>query len=126
MTLYSNNHSLIVTNEEKRDKLSYSATVQNLRKGDIISVPFLYYPYYELKISENGKTVLKEKPTESYNGMIQFNISKNIGDTVDINIYYKPSLLALGSYLASAISVITFIIYIICFSILINRQEENN
>ena len=124
MTLYSNNRDLIIINEEKSDRLYYSATVKNLKKGDIISIPYLYYPYYELEIVESGKTILKEKPRESYNGMIEFEINKLVGEKVDINIYYKPSVLVILSYLVSLISVISFIIYVAYFNIIIDRKEK--
>ena len=129
MRLYCTNNNIRVSNEVKTERLRYSATVENLKKGDIVSVPYLYYPYYELKISENSNAITKIKPTEAYNGMVQFEIDKDVAEKVDLEIYYKPSLIVILSYYGSSIALVGLIAYIAWFKCknkkCQNKTEQN-
>ena len=115
MTIYSDSNKLKVENEKVTDKLIYTAKVENLQKGDTIWVPYLYYPYYELKIIDGENEILKQRPTESKDGMIQFKINEKISREAKLEIYYKPTAIVIVSYYGALLSTIALIVYIIIF-----------
>lgn len=87
-----------------KDKLKYSFDFYEAEKSTTIELPYLYYPYYSIKV--NGKNV---EMLESDNGLITINIENNGTVTLDYSLttYLKIS------YMISFISLILFIIYVI-------------
>ena len=84
----------------KKDNLTYSFNYENSEETKI-ELPYLYYPYYEVKI--DGKKVEFE---ESEKGLISIKL-ENQGDVV---LKYKLTLITKVSYIISFISVILLII----------------
>lgn len=100
--------------EENKENLKLSARVENIEKGTILELPYLYYLGYEVKINGN-----KIDYFESNNGFISINIDDALGQA-EITVSYTGTTLEKSSYVISLLAFIGFIGY------LINEKRKEN
>lgn len=100
--------------EENKENLKLSARVENIEKGTILELPYLYYLGYEVKINGN-----KIDYFESNNGFISINIDDALSQA-EITVSYTGTTLEKSSYVISLLAFIGFIGY------LINEKRKEN
>lgn len=100
--------------EENKENLKLSARVENIEKGTILELPYLYYLGYEVKINGN-----KIDYFESNNGFISINIDDALSQA-KITVSYTGTTLERSSYVISLLAFIGFIGY------LINEKRKEN
>lgn len=100
--------------EENKENLKLSARVENIEKGTILELPYLYYLGYEVKINGN-----KIDYFESNNGFISINIDNALSQA-EITVSYTGTTLEKSSYVISLLAFIGFIGY------LINEKRKEN
>lgn len=100
--------------EENKENLKLSARVENIEKGTILELPYLYYLGYEVKINGN-----KIDYFESNNGFISIKIDDALSQA-EITVSYTGTTLEKSSYVISLLAFIGFIGY------LINEKRKEN
>lgn len=121
-----------IINEKKKD-LQLEFDIENYKANTILELPYVYYLGYKVTIEQkdnemetkmtntyNETRIIKidKKSTEniqtleSDNGMLAIKLDKNI-ESAHITVKYTGTTIEKVSYLISAISIITFIGYVI-------------
>lgn len=96
--------------------------VSQAEKGTILELPYLYYPGYVVEVCTSAHTINLEV-TESQNGFLQITLPEDI-EQGNINVKYTSTMIEKVGYIISAVSLITFIGYVI-YSKKVGREEKN-
>ena len=94
---------------EYKNGLYMEISIKEAEKGTELELPYLYYPGYEIILTEKENT-LNIETTESENGFVKITIPKSINNA-KITVQYKGTYLEKTAYIISGISLIAFIIY---------------
>lgn len=93
---------------EKKEDLQLEFDIENYKANTILELPYIYYLGYTVTTEQNEKIQV----FESDNGMLAIKLDENI-ESAHITVKYTGTIIEKVSYLISAISVITFIGYVI-------------
>lgn len=96
-----------ITNEKKKG-LQLEFDIENYKANTILELPYTYYLGYTVTTEQNEKIQM----FESDNGMLAIKLDENI-ESAHITVKYTGTIIEKVSYLISAISIITFIGYVI-------------
>ena len=96
-----------IINEKKKD-LQLEFDIENYKANTILELPYTYYLGYTVTTEQNKKIQM----FESDNGMLAIKLDENI-ESAHITVKYTGTTIEKVSYLISAISIITFIGYVI-------------
>ena len=96
-----------ITNEKKKG-LQLEFDIENYKANTILELPYTYYLGYTVTTEQNEKIQM----FESDNGMLAIKLDENI-ESAHITVKYTGTIIEKVSYLISAISVITFVGYVI-------------
>ena len=96
-----------IINEKKKD-LQLEFDIENYKANTILELPYIYYLGYTVTTEQNEKIQM----FESDNGMLAIKLDENI-ESAHITVKYTGTIIEKVSYLISAISIITFIGYVI-------------
>lgn len=96
-----------ITNEKKKG-LQLEFDIENYKANTILELPYIYYLGYTVTAEQNEKIQM----FESDNGMLAIKLDENI-ESAHITVKYTGTTIEKVSYLISAISIITFIGYVI-------------
>ena len=96
-----------ITNEKKKG-LQLEFDIENYKANTILELPYTYYLGYTVTTEQNEKVQM----FESDNGMLAIKLDENI-ESAHITVKYTGTTIEKVSYLISAISIITFIGYVI-------------
>ena len=96
-----------ITNEKKKG-LQLEFDIENYKANTILELPYTYYLGYTVTTEQNEKVQM----FESDNGMLAIKLDENI-ESAHITVKYTGTIIEKVSYLISAISIITFIGYVI-------------
>lgn len=124
--------NLTITNEKKKG-LQLEFDIENYKANTILELPYVYYLGYKVTIEQKDNE-MKTKMTNTYNetrivkidkksteniqtfesnnGMLAIKLDENI-ESAHITVKYTGTIIEKVSYLISAISVITFVGYVI-------------
>ena len=93
---------------EKKEDLQLEFDIENYKANTILELPYIYYLGYTVTTGQNEKIQM----FESDNGMLAIKLDENI-ESAHITVKYTGTTIEKVSYLISAISIITFIGYVI-------------
>lgn len=93
---------------EKKEDLQLEFDIENYKANTILELPYIYYLGYTVTTEQNEKIQV----FESDNGMLAIKLDENI-ESAHITVKYTGTIIEKVSYLISAISVITFVGYVI-------------
>ena len=93
---------------EKKEDLQLEFDIENYKANTILELPYIYYLGYTVTTEQNEKIQV----FESDNGMLAIKLDENI-ESAHITVKYTGTIIETVSYLISAISIITFIGYVI-------------
>ena len=93
---------------EKKEDLQLEFDIENYKANTILELPYIYYLGYTVTTEQNEKIQV----FESDNGMLAIKLDENI-ESAHITVKYTGTTIEKVSYLISAISIITFIGYVI-------------
>lgn len=93
---------------EKKEDLQLEFDIENYKANTILELPYIYYLGYTVTTEQNEKIQM----FESDNGMLAIKLDENI-ESAHITVKYTGTTIEKVSYLISAISIITFIGYVI-------------
>ena len=93
---------------EKKEDLQLEFDIENYKANTILELPYVYYLGYTVTTEQNEKIQV----FESDNGMLAIKLDENI-ESAHITVKYTGTIIEKVSYLISAISIITFIGYVI-------------
>ena len=93
---------------EKKEDLQLEFDIENYKANTILELPYIYYLGYTVTTEQNEKVQM----FESDNGMLAIKLDENI-ESAHITVKYTGTTIEKVSYLISAISIITFIGYVI-------------
>lgn len=93
---------------EKKEDLQLEFDIENYKANTILELPYIYYLGYTVTTEQNEKIQM----FESDNGMLAIKLDENI-ESAHITVKYTGTIIEKVSYLISAISVITFVGYVI-------------
>lgn len=96
-----------IINEKKKD-LQLEFDIENYKANTILELPYIYYLGYTVTTGQNEKIQM----FESDNGMLAIKLDENI-ESAHITVKHTGTIIEKVSYLVSAISIITFIGYVI-------------
>ena len=96
-----------ITNEKKKG-LQLEFDIENYKANTILELPYTYYLGYTVTTEQNEKIQM----FESDNGMLAIKLDENI-ESAHITVKYTGTIIEKVSYLISAISIITFVGYVI-------------
>lgn len=96
--------------EEKKDGLTVSCKLKDVKEGTIFELPFINYPGYTITL-KNGNDERNIPYTQSEYGLIQIKIPYNI-DECELQAQHTGTLLEKISYIISAISAVLFVVYL--------------
>lgn len=96
-----------IINEKKKD-LQLEFDIENYKANTILELPYIYYLGYTVTTEQNEKIQM----FESDNGMLAIKLDENI-ESAHITVKYTGTTIEKVSYLILAISIITFIGYVI-------------
>ena len=96
-----------ITNEKKED-LQLEFDIEDYEAYTILELPYIYYLGYTVTTEQNEKIQM----FESDNGMLAIKLDENI-ESAHITVKYTGTTIEKVSYFISAISIITFIGYVI-------------
>ena len=99
--------------QQDKGRLSMLAKIKDISKDTILEFPFLYYPGYEITITNSNGEKEKYEAVESENGFTCIYIDKEINNEVEFSIEFKPTKITKISYIISVFSLIALIVYII-------------
>ena len=114
-TIYVLKGNTVIENMNK-DGLSMQAKINNAKEGDILELPYFYYPGYEIELKA-GENEIKINAKESENGFVQITIPRDI-DYGEIYFKYTGTIIEKMAYMISAISLVIFIVYV-------NKEKHN-
>lgn len=93
---------------EKKEDLQLEFDIENYKANTILELPYIYYLGYTVTAEQNEKIQM----FESDNGMLAIKLDENI-ESAHITVKYTGTTIEKVSYFISAISIITFIGYVI-------------
>lgn len=93
---------------EKKEDLQLEFDIENYKANTILELPYIYYLGYTVTTEQNEKVQM----FESDNGMLAIKLDENI-ESAHITVKYTGTTIEKVSYLISAISIITFVGYVI-------------
>ena len=93
---------------EKKEDLQLEFDIENYKANTILELPYIYYLGYTVTTEQNEKIQV----FESDNGMLAIKLDENI-ESAHITVKYTGTTIEKVSYFISAISIITFIGYVI-------------
>ena len=93
---------------EKKEDLQLEFDIENYKANTILELPYIYYLGYTVTTEQNEKIQM----FESDNGMLAIKLDENI-ESAHITVKYTGTTIEKVSYFISAISIITFIGYVI-------------
>ena len=96
-----------ITNEKKKG-LQLEFDIENYKANTILELPYIYYLGYTVTTEQNEKIQV----FESDNGMLAIKLDENI-ESAHITVKYTGTKIEKIAYVISAISIITFIGYVI-------------
>ena len=114
-TIYVLKGNTVIENMNK-DGLSMQAKINNAKEGDILELPYFYYPGYEIELKA-GENEIKINAKESENGFVQITIPRDI-DYGEIYFKYTGTIIEKMAYMISAVSLVIFIAYV-------NKEKHN-
>ena len=109
---------------ENKEALHLEIEIENAKKDTKLELPYLFYPGYTITLEYNGKAT-KIDYYESEYGFVAINLPEDIG-TGKITVDYTATVLEKTAYAISAISIVGFIVYVICFRKKWKKEEQLN
>ena len=109
---------------ENKEALHMEINIENAQKGTQLELPFLFYPGFSIKL-ENGESIIELEYCESEYGFIQINLPEDI-ETGKITVDYTATVLEKTAYAISAISIVGFTVYMVCFRKKWKKEEQLN
>ena len=109
---------------ENKEALHLEIEIENAKKDTKLELPYLFYPGYTITLEYNGKAT-KIDYYESEYGFVAINLPENI-ETGKITVDYTATVLEKTAYAISAISIVGFIVYVICFRKKWKKEEQLN
>lgn len=107
---------------ETKDALHLEFEIEKAEKDTQLELPFLFYPGYRITL-DNGKEVVELEYFESEYGFIQISLPEEI-ETGKITVDYTATVLEKTAYAISAISIVGFIVYVVCFRKKVKKKEN--
>mgnify|MGYP005803385551 FL=1 len=109
---------------ENKEALHLEIEIENAKKDTKLELPYLFYPGYTITLEYNGKAT-KIDYYESEYGFVAINLPEDI-ETGKITVDYTATVLEKTAYAISAISIVGFIVYVICFRKKWKKEELLN
>lgn len=109
---------------ENKEALHLEIEIENAKKDTKLELPYLFYPGYTITLEYNGKAT-KIDYYESEYGFVAINLPEDI-ETGKITVDYTATVLEKTAYAISAISIVGFIVYVICFRKKWKKEEQLN
>ena len=109
---------------ENKEALHLEIEIKNAKKDTKLELPYLFYPGYTITLEYNGKAT-KIDYYESEYGFVAINLPEDI-ETGKITVDYTATVLEKTAYAISAISIVGFIVYVICFRKKWKKEEQLN
>ena len=109
---------------ENKEALHLEIEIENAKKDTKLELPYLFYPGYTITLEYNGKAT-KIDYYESEYGFVAINLPEDI-ETGKITADYTATVLEKTAYAISAISIVGFIVYVICFRKKWKKEEQLN
>ena len=109
---------------ENKEALHLEIEIENAKKDTKLELPYLFYPGYTITLEYNGKAT-KIDYYESEYGFEAINLPEDI-ETGKITVDYTATVLEKTAYAISAISIVGFIVYVICFRKKWKKEEQLN
>ena len=109
---------------ENKEALHMEIELENAEKDTQLELPFLFYPGFSITL-ENGENVIELEYCESEYGFIQIKIPENI-ENGKIIVDYTATVLEKTAYVISGMSIIAFIVYVVCFRKKCGQKGHSN
>ena len=109
---------------ENKEALHMEIELENAEKDTQLELPFLFYPGFSITL-ENGENVIELEYCESEYGFIQIKIPENI-ENGKIIVDYTAAVLEKTAYVISGMSIIAFIVYVVCFRKKCGQKGHSN
>ena len=107
---------------ETKDALHLEIQIENAKKDTKLELPYLFYPGYTITIEYNGKTTEIDYYESEY-GFVAISLPEEI-ETGKITVDYTATVLEKTAYAISAISIVGFIVYVVCFRKKVKKKEN--
>lgn len=108
---------------ENKEALHFEAEVEDAEQGTKLEISYLFYPGFKITLEADGM-VMELEYSESENGFIQIELPKNI-EKGKVTVDYTATVLEKVAYIISGISIISFIIYVVCFKRKLKQKKLN-
>ena len=102
--------------DEQKEGLNYKAKIENITENNLIELPFIFYPGYDIR--NNGNTI---DYYETDNGFIGITAKEN----GEIEVKYKGTKLEHISYVITLIGVILLLVEIVIEKKIFNKKERS-
>ena len=109
---------------ENKEALHLEIEIENAKKDTKLELPYLFYPGYTITLEYNGKAT-KIDYYESEYGFVAINLPEDI-ETGKITVDYTATVLEKTAYAISAISIVGFTVYMVCFRKKWKKEEQLN
>ena len=109
---------------ENKEALHLEIEIENAKKDTKLELPYLFYPGYTITLEYNGKATEIDYYESEY-GFVAINLPEDI-ETGKITVDYTATVLEKTAYAISVISVIGFIVYVVCFRKKWKKEEQLN
>lgn len=109
---------------ENKEALHLEIEIENAKKDTKLELPYLFYPGYTITLEYNGKAT-KIDYYESEYGFVAINLPEDI-ETGKITVDYTATVLEKTAYAISAISIVGFTVYVVCFRKKWKKEEQLN
>ena len=107
---------------ETKDALQLEIQIENAKKDTKLELPYLFYPGYTITLEYNGKTNEIDYYESEY-GFVAISLPEEI-ETGKITVDYTATVLEKTAYAISAISIVGFIVYVVCFRKKVKKKEN--
>lgn len=98
---------------ENKEALHLEIEIENAEKDTQLELPYLFYPGYTITLEYDEKVVELDYFESEY-GFIQISLPEEI-ENGKITVDYTATMLEKVAYIISGISVVLFIVYVVCF-----------
>lgn len=109
---------------ENKEALHLEIEIENAKKDTKLELPYLFYPGYTITLEYNGKTTEIDYYESEY-GFVAINLPEDI-ETGKITVDYTATVLEKTAYAISAISIVGFTVYMVCFRKKWKKEEQLN
>lgn len=109
---------------ENKEALHLEIEIENAKKDTKLELPYLFYPGYTITLEYNGKTTEIDYYESEY-GFVAINLPEDI-ETGKITVDYTATVLEKTAYAISAISIVGFTVYVVCFRKKWKKEEQLN